>query len=116
MIYLDIQKVLSDKGIENPHVALRQMGFNVHTTSRLLRNERNSISYKHLEVLCLGLNCLPSDLLSWKPCSLSAHQPQHQLHKLASVQKDNLAVKLQQLPVEKLQQIRQFIDGLSEEP
>ena len=115
MIYLDIQKVLSDKGIENPHLALRQMGFNVHTTSRLLRNEPSSINYGHLEILCLSLNCLPNDLLSWKPSELSKKYTHHQLDQLAPVEKDNLAAKIQKLPVDKLQQIRKFIDELSEE-
>ena len=115
MIYLDIQKVLSDKGIENPHLALRQMGFNVHTTSRLLRNEPSSINYGHLEILCLSLNCLPNDLLSWKPSELSKKYTHHQLDQLAPVEKDNLATKIQKLPVDKLQQIRKFVDDLSKE-
>lgn len=99
--------------IENPYRFLVQNGFNYHTAGNLLRNERDSLSYKHLEKLCLLLHCTPNDLFVWKKpkdVSIAEHHPLHQLK--PKPQDINVLEKLRKLPLDKLEQIKQFIKEL----
>ncbi|MCL5029695.1 MAG: helix-turn-helix transcriptional regulator [Bacteroidetes bacterium] len=67
MLKYNLSKIFSARGITNKTSFLLKIGF----TSRVaygITNERFvSLSPKHLERLCLGLNCTPNDLMEWQP-------------------------------------------------
>ncbi len=114
MLHLDLYRVIEDKGIENAHLFLRQNGFSAHVTSRLLNNKVDSISFKHLEQICLALNCTIDDIFSWKTEDPKQIYKNHALQKLKRGEsKGNITHKLKQLPLDKLNEVRNYIDQLS---
>ncbi len=116
MLLLNIYRVCQDKGIENPHKFLRKNGFTPHTTSRILTSKVKSINFGHLEQLCLLLNCTPDTLFNWKYNDTTGIYKKHELNKLRHDEnKGNILEKLKQLPSDKIEQIRNFIDNIAQE-
>ena len=114
MLLLDLYRVFEDKGIENPHRFLRKNGFTAHTTSRLLNNKVDSISFRHLEQLCLIINCSVDDLFAWKSNDEAGIYKDHVLQKLKRGEsKGSITGKLKQLPLDKINEVRNYIDQLS---
>lgn len=114
MLKLDLQRLFEDKGIENPNQYLVKNGLTPHTVSRLLNNRVSSISFKHLEAICLLLNCTIDDLFAWEPTDKSDALKDHSLQKLKrGKKKGNIIGKLKALPASKLNQVRDFIEELS---
>jgi DNA-binding Xre family transcriptional regulator len=114
MLKLDLYRIFEDKGIENPNQFLKKNGLTAHTVSRLLNNKVSSISFKHLEKICLLLNCTLDDLFLWENEDKTGIYKDHSLQKLKRGRKrGNIVGKLKTLPSEKLSQVRDFIDGLT---
>jgi DNA-binding Xre family transcriptional regulator len=114
MLKLDLQRIFEDKGIENPNQFLVKNGLTPYTTSRLLNNRVNSISFKHLEKICLLLNCTTDDLFAWENPDKSDTLKDHALQKLKrGKKKGNIVGKLKTMPANKLNQVRDFIDELT---
>ncbi|MCZ8354938.1 MAG: helix-turn-helix transcriptional regulator [Cyclobacteriaceae bacterium] len=114
MLKLDLIRLFEDKGIENPSQFLKKNGLTAHTVSRLLNNKVESISFKHLETICLLLNCTIDDLFAWENNDKSDLYKDHSLQKLKrGKKKGNIVGKLKNLPADKLSQVRDFIEELS---
>ena len=114
MLVLDLYRVFEDKGIENPQRFLKRNGFTVHTTFKLLNNKVVSISFRHMEQLCLLLNCSPDDLFSWRSDELSGSYNHPFLMKLnRGERKGNITSQLKSLPPDKLNEVRKYIDQIS---
>jgi len=114
MLVLDLYRVFEDKGIENPHRFLNKNGFTVHTTFKLLNNKVGSISFRHMEQLCLLLNCLPDDLFSWKSVEVTGNYNHPVLMKLdRGERKGNITSQLKSLSPDKLNEVRKYIDQIS---
>jgi DNA-binding Xre family transcriptional regulator len=113
MLKLNLAGVMRQRGITNPAKYLMKQGFSYHRINRLLHNEQESISYKILERLCVALHCTPDELLVWQKTGDIAVTDQHPLHKLLPKQEEvDLLQKLQQLPMDKLAELKQFMKGL----
>ena len=113
MIKLDLRRIFQEKGIENPHLFLKKCGVPSHTSHRLLYNEIDSIRFKHLEKICLHLNCTVDDLCSWIPDDKNGDYKAHPLNKLRRIKiKENISHKIKGLTLDKLDQVRNFIDEL----
>ncbi len=113
MINFDLNRVFHEKEIDNPHQFLKKIGVPKHAAHRLLHNELNSISFKYLETICIHLNCTLDDLLSWTPDDKSGEYKNHAMNKLKRSQaKEKISSKITGLPLDKLDQIRNFIDDL----
>lgn len=115
MIYLDLKRIFEDKGINNPNQFLWKNGFTRHTAHNLLNNKTVGISFKHLEQLCLLLGCSPNELLTWHNTNKISVLPNHSLQAIKKERsKGNINQTLQQLPVNKLNELRNFLDNLSD--
>ena len=118
MLKLNLINAIHEKGIENPNRFLKECGIPPHTASRLLNNQKNSINFNHLEMICLSLNCTIDDLFIWQPgkSSLTADQlSKHPLQKLKKNEsKQSLHQKIKMLPFNKIEALKNFIDGLEE--
>lgn len=114
MIYLDLPRICKEKGIESLSRYLSKHGFPYHTTGRLVRIEQQRISFDLMERLCKAFFCTPNDLLTID--SSADELPEtHPLRLLRRTElQANIAGKLQKLPVEKLEQVRQLIDSLEQ--
>jgi hypothetical protein len=116
MLHFDLTGMMRRREIENPYRFLVKNGFNYHTAGHLLRNERDSLSYKNLEKLCLLLHCTPNDLFVWQKPKDSVIAENHPLNQLKPKPQDiNVTQKLQELPLDKLEQVKQFIKDLPKE-
>ncbi len=114
MLQLDLYRIFEDKGIDNPHYFLRKNGFTTHTTSRLLNNKVDSISFRHLEQICLLLNCSIDDLFSWTNEDKTGMYKDHVFQKLKRGQrKGNITNSLKNLPLDKLNEVRNYIDQIA---
>jgi DNA-binding Xre family transcriptional regulator len=115
MIYLNLLPIFEAKGIDNPGQFLYKNGFTRHTAHNLLNNKTAGISFSHLEQLCLVLGCSPNDLLAWHDTNKNTALPKEPLHILKKEKsKGSITQTLRGLPVSKLQQLRNFLDGLSQ--
>lgn len=110
MLYLNLQRIISQRGIANPNRFLVKHGFTAYTASRLLHNRLSGVSNEQLEKLCLALRCTPNDLYGWqKPADADIPQ-NHPLHELLPKQQSlDMVKKLQELPLDKLEAIRKFM-------
>jgi DNA-binding Xre family transcriptional regulator len=117
MIALDLARLLESKEIQNPLRYLKkEAGFSYHIGRKLLYGRMARLNYSYLEQLCLLLNCTPNELLYWKPAPGTKATDKIALSKLAGRQrKDNLVRKINQLPEEKIDQLREWVNKLSEE-
>jgi len=66
MLKLNLQPVLSARGISKPYSYLVKIGFTSHSANVIMNNPK-AIKVSHIEQLCLKLNCEPSDLFMWIP-------------------------------------------------
>lgn len=74
----------------------------------------DSISFRHLEQICLLLNCSIDDLFNWKNEDQTGIYKDHVLQKLKRGEsKGNIIGKLKQLPPDKLNDIRKYIDQIA---
>ena len=113
MLYLDIPKACSNKGIGDARKFLVNIGFNHSAVTRMLNNSFESLRLPAIEKICLHLNCSPNELLSWQPSEGDKSLNNHALDKLKPIaDKDSIVGKLKQLPPEKLDKLREFLGDL----
>jgi DNA-binding Xre family transcriptional regulator len=116
MLKLNLLRAISDKGVENPNRFLRDCGITSYTASRLLNDRIESINFKHLEIICLGLRCTINDLFVWKPDKNTVDADLQPLQKLKPKAKQgDLNQKLRQLPFDKMDELRNYLDKLNTE-
>jgi len=113
MLYLNLTSLLKERGVTKPVALLVKAGFTYYAANELANSRVRNLSLKHLERLCLALNCTPNDVLTWRREEGSAVPKNHPLEKLAP-KEEEVAINdvLLQLPVEKLKEVRQFVKGL----
>ncbi|MES2763886.1 MAG: helix-turn-helix transcriptional regulator [Bacteroidota bacterium] len=115
MIYLNLKPIFEAKGIDNPNYFLWKNGFTRQAAHRLLNNTKEGITFRHLEQLCLLLSCSPNDLFTWHNTDKTNVLPTHALQKLTKEKsKGSITTTLQNLPVNKLNELRNFLDNLSQ--
>lgn len=116
MLKFDINSLMESREVQNPLNFMVKAGFNYHTARRLLNNETTHISNRHLEKLCLELNCTPDDLYTWVPGKSTKATGKIALSKLTNRnRKGSILPKVKTLPQEKLDELRKYIDKLAEE-
>ena len=115
MMYLDIKKACSNKGIEDPRRWMVKNGFSHVAAARLMKTEQDSLKYQTIEKLCLLLFCTPNELLSWQPKDVSAAAANHPLQKLKQVPtSQSISGKLKTLSPEKIEAVQAFLNGLDD--
>jgi DNA-binding Xre family transcriptional regulator len=113
MLKMNLAGLMRQRGIPNPAHFLVKHGFTYHTANRLLRNAQDSVSNKKLEKLCLLLNCTIDDLYEWQKPSDTFIPENHPLHKLLPKAGEvDMLQKMQELPMEKLAQLKEFMKDL----
>lgn len=115
MIYLNLQHLFAQKGITNPILYLHQNGFSRHTAHRLVHGRIEMLHFRHMERLCVLLNCSLVDLLAWQP---DAHLSVPANHPLQEMKRGpiptNITQDLQKLQPKELEEVRRFMEGLSQ--
>ena len=106
MLIIDIRHVLKLRGIDQPYKFLVKNGFTPSTASRWANNSVGYIRPKHLETLCVALNCTPNDLCTWLPDTKMPLAGHHALNSLVRTEPTPSLTELaRDLPPEKLAQL-----------
>lgn len=62
MIQLRIKELLAQKGLRPTAFSLKQFGIPRVSAQQMLNAKAKSISFVHLERLCIGLRCTPKEI------------------------------------------------------
>lgn len=115
MLQLKLATILANRGIQKPLAHLVKSGFTYHTAHRLLHNTVDSISFKHLEQLCLALHCSVEELFVWHKPNNQSIPDDHPLGKLVLQNNQlSLAESLRTLPLNKLEELNRFAHTLKQ--
>lgn len=110
MLTLQVSRVLRIRGIQKPYNYLRKLGLSHNVVHRMLSGKSAGIKMDQLQRICLALHCTPNDLMHWDggQTSIAADHPIQKLTK-----KEDAATMdyLRKLPLEKMEQIRELLEG-----
>jgi len=81
MLKVNLQPIFTARGIERPYTFLVKAGFTPHSASVIL-NHSKEIKLHYIELLCMKLNCEPSDLFLWTPDKNNPITENHPLRNL----------------------------------
>ena len=81
MLKLNLGPVLSARGITKPFAYLVSIGFTYHSASVMINNPK-AVKVSYIGLLCLKLNCEPSDLFTWIPDKNNPIFENHALRKV----------------------------------
>jgi len=113
MLYLNLERVLNQKGITNHSIFLQQIGIKGYVVRRMLKVNPTRIDIDLLWILCKELNCTPNDLFSVKASAAPNLQAKHALKNLVrEKQAAPISRKLVNLPLDKLAQVQELVDKL----
>lgn len=112
MLRFNLVPTLFARGILRQSLYLtKTLGINPNTASNIKLGRANAINLKHLETLCVNLNCTPNDLLEWTPSQEVAAD--HSLNLLKKKeQRQQLSQKIQNMPLEKMEKLAKMIDSI----
>ena len=115
MLIYNVEKVYKARGIDKPFSFFRAKGFSEFFSSQLKQGKLKGMKLSSLEKLCEVLHCTPHDLLEWVPDQGTTISKDHPLRILDSKSKPDIDIELKSIPLEKLQEIREFLDKRKEE-
>lgn len=113
MLYLNIKRVMSLRGVNNHYKMLLDLGFAPATARNFLSNAVWRITFENLEKLCLALNCTPNDLIEWLPPENQTNPDAQALIKMKRNRDEDLSKLLKTLPIEKFEQIAEILQDLN---
>lgn len=82
MLFLNLHRMFTLRGITNPHGYLVQNGFTANVSQRILRHQSTHIKMQYLLRLCELLRCTPNDLFDLKLQKNKYLDEEHPLHTL----------------------------------
>jgi DNA-binding Xre family transcriptional regulator len=109
MFILNVKRILRLRGIEKHYKFLLSLGFVPATANILLSSTAQRVTLEHLEKLCLALNCTPNDLIEWHDDNT---KPVAETHSINSLKKKDLNTLLNEVPVDKFEQIADILQDL----
>lgn len=115
MLRLNLTPLFRLRSIKRPYSYMMKLGFSHDVAKRLSRNEPTGIQLRHMAKLCEALYCTPNDLLEYSEEAghLSAQHPLRGLGKDRFKATGLLA--LNQLPLEKVQELQAYLQKLQNE-
>ena len=110
MLQWNFKKVFTARNVVKPYTWLVSQGISRGVASRMSTGKTDKISLKHLEKLCLALNCSPNDLLEWEPANEKLDNPQCALYILKPTSSTaNAAEYVSALPLAQLQELAKVL-------
>jgi DNA-binding Xre family transcriptional regulator len=101
MFRINLHPIFAARGIDRPYTFLVKAGFTPHSASVILKNPKE-IKLRYIELLCINLNCEPSDLFMWSPDKNHPVAENHPLHNLSTA---STTETLLNLPYKQLKEI-----------
>lgn len=116
MLYLNVKRVLRLRGVDKHYEFLRSIGFIKATARKMINDEPFIIKLEQIEALCLALNCTPNDILEWKQTSAQNVSDTHSMNSLKRAGDKDLPTLLNEIPLEKFEQIAGLLQDLKNKP
>ena len=112
MLTINAGRVFKLRGLSGYLIRLVRAKISRRAAHGYLDGPAANIRLKHLEKICLMLNCTPNDLFDWKP-DAEINPPES--HALYGLQKNNeikvFSEKIKNVPIEKLAELNEIIEG-----
>ncbi|CAN5392224.1 hypothetical protein BH10ACI1_BH10ACI1_07120 [soil metagenome] len=113
MLKFNPKRIFGLRGIEQPVGFLVKMGFNYPQASKFLNRDNPMIKLRHIERLCIALNCTPNDLFEWRKDTDTVLPETHSLNALDKGEKmSNLRQMVKDIPSDKLAEIERLMNEL----
>jgi hypothetical protein len=116
MLRFNVMRVMNLRGTHQPWVFMVQNGFIRSTASNFFNGNVLEIKIKHIEKLCLLLNCTPSDLFEWQTDANSSVL--YKTHALKSLVREKSAPTITEivkdLPIEKMEEISELLKQIKD--
>ncbi len=110
MLIYNFKRVFTARGIDKPRAFLINHGFPRGIATSIANNKADRFALKHLEKVCLLLNCTPNDLFEWKPDNKKQDSSDTALYALKKEQKGKGAEELLRgLPLSKLEELAKLL-------
>lgn len=113
MLFFNLNHIFKLRGIDKPYSYLKSLGFSHMISTRLANNEADSMKAYMIEKICLDLNCTPNDLMEYQPDE-EAKGDDVQLNSLIRHNEEDLKAMLKDIPLEKLDELKKFVDQLKD--
>ncbi len=112
MLTINAGRVFKLRGLSGYLIRMVRAKISRRTAHGFLDGTATNIRLKHLEKLCLILNCTPNDLFDWKPDEETNPSESHALYSLQKNKEIKLfSEKLKEVPIEKLAELNEIIEG-----
>ncbi|MCD9187051.1 MAG: helix-turn-helix transcriptional regulator [Pyrinomonadaceae bacterium] len=116
MLIFNPKRIFALRGVESASGMLARNGFLPSTATRFLQADTSLVKIRSIEKVCVLMNCTPNDLFEWKPDNKTVLAENHPLNTLKREgQMKNLRELLQDMPVEKLAEVENFVNNLKKE-
>ena len=110
MLKWNFTRMCKMRGIEKPYSFFIKLGISHTIASHMATNKTDKILLRHLETVCLALNCTPDDILEWVPGSKKQDNANTALYALKpDTKKDDAADLLRALPASKLEELAKLL-------
>jgi DNA-binding Xre family transcriptional regulator len=112
MLRFNPHRIFALRGINSPTAFLVNLGFRYPQASKFLKGSYEMVKTRHVEKLCVALNCTPNDLYEWTPDAKTVLPESHSLNRLdKGAGMKQMRDLLKDIPSDKLE----LIAGLLEE-
>lgn len=113
MLTINAGRVFKLRGLSGYLIRLVRAKISRRTAHGFLDGTASNIKLKHLEKICLMLNCTPNDLFDWKPDEETNPPESHALYNLQkNAEIKAFSEKLKDVPIDKLGQLNEIIEEL----
>jgi len=113
MLKFNVKRILALRGIEKRPSFLVKHGFTYQQATRFLRHANPILKVKHIEALCVALNCTPNDLFEWKADTNTVLPEMHSLNALNRGERTpSVRQMLKDIPSDKLELIEKLFEEL----
>ena len=113
MLKFNPKRIFELRGIEKPVGFLVKLGFDYPQASRFLQARSPMLKIRHIERLCVALNCTPNDLFEW---SAGKDEFLPDAHSLKILEKDASAKSLREMvkdvPSDRLAELEALVEQL----
>lgn len=110
MLNFNFDRVFKARGIDRPFSYLKKVGFSDNMAVNINRNRVVRLNLKHIEHLCLLLQCTPNDFMVWEPEDKEQVPDNHPLYQIRrNDDQVEISKMLNSIPLSKLADIKKLI-------
>ena len=113
MLKFNPKRIFALRGVEKGTGFLVRLGFSYPQATRFLKLGNPTVKVRHIERLCVALNCTPNDLFEWKADNETVLPDAHSLNALdKGAAAKNLQQMVKDIPSDKLAEIENLLNQL----